>query len=246
MHFRSNLFALTASLLVIFGLLACGPKSTEQPATSTTPGGEGTTAAAPSGTGTAAAPGGKTTRNANPAAPNAPAAPVARAVTLPAGTVIVARLNQALGSKISQSGETFSASVAQPIEVGGKVVVPRGAEATGTVEEAAPLGRFKGGARLKIVLTSVTVNGTQVPVQTAAYSQAKAGKGKRSAGIIGGGAGLGAIIGGLAGGGKGAAIGALAGAGAGTAGAAFTGNKDIVFPAETTVSFKLLRPAEIR
>jgi hypothetical protein len=63
---------------------------------------------------------------------------------------------------------------------------------------------------------------------------------------VGGGAGLGAIIGGLAGGGKGAAIGVLAGAGAGTAGAAFTGNKDIVLPAESALSFKLLQPLVLK
>jgi hypothetical protein len=60
--------------------------------------------------------------------------------------------------------------------------------------------------------------------------------------MVGGGAGVGALIGGLAGGGKGAAIGAIAGAGAGTAGAAFTGNRDIVLPAESMLSFKLTEP----
>jgi hypothetical protein len=63
--------------------------------------------------------------------------------------------------------------------------------------------------------------------------------------LIGGGAGAGALIGGLAGGGKGAAIGALAGAGAGTAGAALTGNKDIVIPAESMVNFHLTAPVTI-
>lgn len=242
MCFRSSFFALAASLLFSLGMVACGPKPPEQPATGTTPGGPSTTAT----------PGGNPAPNApaNPAAPGAKLsgkpAPAVRTATLPAGTIVIVRLNQALGSKISQNGETFSATVAQPVEVNGRVVVPQGAEATGTVEEAAPLGRFKGGSRLRIVLTSVTVNGAQVPLQTAAYSRVQKGKGKRTAGIIGGGAGLGAIIGGLAGGGKGAAIGALAGAGAGTAGAAFTGNKEIVFPAESTVSFKLLQPVEIR
>jgi hypothetical protein len=64
--------------------------------------------------------------------------------------------------------------------------------------------------------------------------------------MAGGGAGAGALIGGLAGGGKGAAIGALAGGGAGTAGAAFTGNKDIVLPAESALTFKLEQPLELR
>jgi hypothetical protein len=63
--------------------------------------------------------------------------------------------------------------------------------------------------------------------------------------MIGGGAGAGAVIGALAGGGKGAAIGAAVGAGAGTAGAAFTGNKNIVLPAESAVSFNLLKPVEV-
>ncbi|HXZ27026.1 MAG TPA: hypothetical protein VEG08_03395, partial [Terriglobales bacterium] len=72
------------------------------------------------------------------------------------------------------------------------------------------------------------------------------GKGKRTAAFIGGGAAAGAIIGALAGGGKGAAIGAAAGGGAGTAGAAFTGNKDITFPAESALSFSLLQPVEIK
>ncbi len=64
--------------------------------------------------------------------------------------------------------------------------------------------------------------------------------------MVGGGAGLGALIGGLAGGGKGALIGAAAGAGAGTAGTAFTGNKEIVLPAETAVAFKLQESLKIK
>jgi hypothetical protein len=72
------------------------------------------------------------------------------------------------------------------------------------------------------------------------------GKGKRTAVLAGGGAGLGALIGGLTGGGKGAAIGAAAGGGAGTAGTAFTGNKEIVLPAESAVPFTLKAALKIR
>ena len=165
---------------------------------------------------------------------------------VPAGQHIVVRLGQAVGSKISSPGQAFSATVAQPVEVNGQVLIPAGAEASGTVAEAVPLGRFKGGARLRLALDTVKVGGHSYKVETAAITQSAQGKGKRTAVAVGGGAGLGAVIGGLAGGGKGAAIGVLAGAGAGTAGAAFTGNKDIVLPAEATLSFKLLQPLEVK
>jgi hypothetical protein len=167
-------------------------------------------------------------------------------VTLPAGTVITVRLASAVGSKVSNSGDQFNASVATPVEVDGKVVVPSGAEAAGKVVQAVPLGRFKGGAVLQLALESVTINGDAYDVKTSSVSRYLKGKGKRTAAMIGGGAGGGALIGGLAGGGKGALIGAAVGAGAGTAGAAYTGNKEIVLPAESTLSFKLIEPLTIK
>ncbi len=166
--------------------------------------------------------------------------------TVPSGTVLTVKMGQSVGSKISNAGDTFTATLAQAVEREGVVLIPAGAEASGTVAEAAPLGRFKGGARLRLVLNSIKVGGRNYDIKSASVARAQKGKGKRTGVLVGGGAGVGALIGGLAGGGKGAAIGALAGAGAGTAGAAFTGNKDIVVPAESALSFKLLEPVEIR
>lgn len=174
------------------------------------------------------------------------AKPEAKPTVVPAGTVITVRLGQSVGSKISQPGQSFSATLANPVEIDGKVVIPDGASATGTVVDAKPLGRFKGGAALELRLSSIQIHGTDHPVETSALVRSAKGKGKRTAVMAGGGAGLGALIGGLAGGGKGAAIGALAGGGAGTAGAAFTGNKDIVLPAESALSFKLEQPLEVK
>jgi hypothetical protein len=178
--------------------------------------------------------------------PAAPAPVEAEPLVVPAGTVVTVRLAQAVGSKISQPGQTFSATVATPVEVGGKTAIPAGAGASGTVVDAQPLGKIKGGAVLQLKLDSLRIGGADRPVQTSAVVRTEKGKGKRTAVLAGGGAGLGALIGGLAGGGKGAAIGALAGGGAGTAGAAYTGNKDIVLPAESALSFKLEQSIRIK
>jgi hypothetical protein len=111
----------------------------------------------------------------------------------------------------------------------------------GTVVASKGQGKFKGSGALGIQVTSIS--GTRVSVSP--YEKEQAGKGKRTAGFIGGGGGGGALIGGLAGGGKGALIGGLIGAGAGTAGAAFTGNKDVVIPSESTLTFHLTAPVTI-
>ena len=156
------------------------------------------------------------------------------------------RLGNAVGSKLSTEGDHFSASVARPVEIDGKVIVPAGAEVLGRIVEAVPQGRFKGGAVLRLVLESITINRDAYDVRTSSVSHFIKGKGKRTAVMIGGGAGGGALIGGLAGGGKGALIGAALGAGAGTAGAAYTGEKEIVLPAESTLSFKLAEPTTVK
>ena len=171
---------------------------------------------------------------------------LAEPVTIPAGRVLTIRLGDAVGSKLSQPGQSFGGSLAKPVEVDGQTVIAAGAKVHGEVVDAKPLGRFAGGALLQLRLNSVAVNGEDMPVQTATFTQTLKGKGKRTAVMAGGGAGLGALIGGLAGGGKGAAIGAAAGAGAGTGGAAFTGNKEIVLPAESAVAFTLKAPLKIR
>jgi hypothetical protein len=180
------------------------------------------------------------------APPPPPPKPKPQPVVIPAGTVLTVRLAEPVGSKTSQQGERFQATVAQPITIGGKTVIPVGANASGQVTEAHPAGKFKGAATLGLALTHLHVAGSDYAIQSTAVQQTSKGKGKRTATMVGGGAGAGALIGGLAGGGKGAAIGALAGGAAGTAGAGLTGNSDISLPAESALSFKLTAPLTLK
>jgi hypothetical protein len=167
-------------------------------------------------------------------------------LVVPAETVISVVLDQAVGSKISTPGQAFSATVQAPVEVDGRVAIPKGARASGIVKDAKSAGRFKGGAVLSLTLTSISVKNDEYNIETTAPVETSKGKGKRTAGLVGGGAGGGALIGGLAGGGKGALIGGLIGAAAGTGGAGLTGNRDITLPAETLLRFKLVEPLEIK
>jgi hypothetical protein len=158
--------------------------------------------------------------------------------------VLHIRTVQALGSKLSQDGQRFDATLAAPVRVHGHVAIPSGAALVGTVTEAHAAGRFKGGATLRLDLNRIRFGGDSYPIRTALFEDARKGKGKRTAGFIGGGTAGGALIGGLAGGGKGALIGGLIGAGAGTAGAA-TGNRDIRLPSESRLSFELTQPLSV-
>ncbi len=165
----------------------------------------------------------------------------AQSIVIPAGTRIRVRLGETLSTKENQAGDSFTGIVVDPVQVGGQTVIRAGARARGVVTEAKSLGRFEGQAVLAIRLDDVRADGRTYRVRTSHVERVEQGKGKRSAILTGGGAGLGAIIGGLAGGGKGALIGGLLGGGGGAAGSAFTGNKDLVIPAESILTFDLER-----
>jgi BON domain len=181
------------------------------------------------------------------AAPPPPPPPPPAPIVVPSGTMLTVRLGQTIESKTATTGAVFSASMANPVTVHGVVAIPDGSPVSGVVVEAKKAGKFKGAATLRLSLTSVTVNGHEYNIEAEDISQTTTGKGKRTAGVIAGGTGVGAAIGGIAGGGKGAAIGALAGATAGTIGAATTGNnRDITYAVESALSFRLAQPLTLK
>ena len=105
---------------------------------------------------------------------------------------------------------------------------------------------MKGRASIQLTLTEIIRNnGKSVPVSTKPFTAVAESTKKRDAGIIAGGAGLGAAIGAIAGGGKGAAIGAGVGGGAGTGTVLATKGKDIKYAPETRLTFTLSAPVEL-
>jgi hypothetical protein len=166
-------------------------------------------------------------------------------ITMPADTPITVVLSSTINSKAAKPGDQFEATVSEPVVIDGRTAIPKGAHANGTVVDAKKQGTFKGEAVLAIRLTKVEIRGKGYTISTGPYGGTEKGKGKRTAVVTGGGAAVGALIGGLAGGGKGAAIGAGVGAGGGLAVSGATGGKNVEFPAETAITFKLTEPVTI-
>lgn len=167
------------------------------------------------------------------------AQPQPQPVTIPAGTLIDVRLVDSLSSSSNRSGDSFKATLDQPILVNGWEAVPRGATVTGRVVGARASGHLETPAELSITLASLDLNGQAYQIVTSDYSRRAQSHTKHDAKWIAGLAGGGTLLGALIGRGKGAAIGAGVGAGAGTATAYATGKKDIYLPSETRVRFIL-------
>jgi hypothetical protein len=168
-----------------------------------------------------------------------------REITIPQGKQFEVTLDESLASNRSRTGDSFAASLSQPVVEDGKTIIPAGAHVAGRIVDAKDSGRLHVPARLSVALSSVEVSGKSYDIDTNTIAKTGENHNKRNLGFIGGGAAGGALIGGLAGGGKGALIGSAVGAGAGTAGAAATGKKDISLPAETHLRFHLLRSVTV-
>src|SRR5437762_10742003 len=169
-----------------------------------------------------------------------------RKVVIPSGTRFRVALIDAVSSDKSRPGDSFMASLAEPIAVDGKTILEKGTRVRGRVLDAKESGRVKGRASIELTLTSIMRdNGESVNIATKPYSAVAESTKKRDAAIIGGGAGIGAAIGAIAGGGRGAVIGAAVGGGAGSGTVLATKGKEIHYAPETRLTFTLAQPAEI-
>ena len=166
-------------------------------------------------------------------------------IPVPAGTRILIRTIDPIDTTKQKTGYRFTASLETNLQVEDKVVAPRGTTVYGRLAQASSAGKMSGSSQLTLELTDIVINGTPYPLITSTYEIKGKGEGKKTAGKILGGAGLGALIGGIAGGGTGAAIGVVAGAAGGTAIAASKKGEQLQIPSESLLEFRIEQPVSL-
>jgi outer membrane lipoprotein SlyB len=173
------------------------------------------------------------------------AAQTKKRMTVPAGTRILIRMVDSIDSTKQKTGYRFTASLETNLQAEDTIVAPRGTKLYGRLAQASSAGRMSGSSELTLELTDIVINGTAYPLLTSTYEVKGKGEGGKTAKKVVGGAGLGALIGGIAGGGKGAAIGAGAGAATGTAVAASKKGQQLQIPSEALLEFRLQQPVSL-
>lgn len=174
--------------------------------------------------------------------------PLARArdtENVPAGTALTVVMLDPISTETNKIGDTFTATLADPIVVNGKIVAEKGDKVTGEVKNVEEPGRVKGRARLELVLKDLTTSNRKYKISTEPFTAVAGSTKDRDAGIIAGGAGVGAVIGAVTGGKKGAAIGAIIGGGTGTTAVLLTKGKHVKLEPEMRVNFVLSNDVDL-
>jgi hypothetical protein len=187
-------------------------------------------------------------KSAKASALNEPSAskPAPEIYTVPAATEIPVRLIDAVSTETNKPGDTFLASLAEPLVIDGVVLFAKDASVQGKIVSLEEPGRVSGVASISLQLTEIQArNGSSIPLQTELFSETAKSQKKKDAAIIGAGAGIGTAIGAIAGGKKGAVLGAIAGGGGGTGYVLATKGKQLKYPSETLMTFKLAEPLTV-
>lgn len=181
--------------------------------------------------------------------------------TIPAGTQVPIRLENAISTKTSRPGEAVYARTTFPVAINEKIVIPAGTYVQGKIAQIKPAGRLKGRAEVLLHFTTLIYpSGYTVMLPGALENapdvdkahvkdkegtiQADSNKAKTAA-TIAQPAGEGALVGALARGGEGALIGAGVGGAIGTTIAALSHGNEVTFHPGTTLEVVIQREVQI-
>lgn len=155
------------------------------------------------------------------------------ALSLPAGTKLMVRLDQPLDSSSAILGQSWTGTLVNDIPIGNRVALKSGTPVDGLVVAVKRSGHFRtsGGLSLRVIRVN------DAAVATDVLTRDKDGHWKSGV-KIGGGTAVGAALGGLTGGVTGAVVGGAVGATTGTVAAATThNNKEAAIPNEAVLTF---------
>jgi Bacterial conjugation TrbI-like protein len=177
--------------------------------------------------------------------------------TIPAGTILNCRLTQALTTQINSQGQSFAATVAEPLVVNGQEVLPAGATVQGRIASLSRPGRIKGVGEMVLspetlsmpngrtfALKAVLIHAYGAPGASVADAEGlvkgpSAHRGDLTE--IGLGTGGGTFLGTLLGGFHGAFIGGMIGGGAALVDRLRRRGPDLALPTGTELKFQLTR-----
>jgi hypothetical protein len=165
------------------------------------------------------------------------------ALELSKGTPIYVRLQQPISSLTAETGQSFSAVLDEPLMVSGRMVAPEGALVSVRVVAARKSGHLHNAGYVRVTLSSLTINGKEIPIQTSSAFVEGGSFKNRNLVYMGGGAGGGALPGALSG--NGALIGSMIGSGGDTTAAYATGTTEVGFAADRRIGFRLIAPLSI-
>ena len=76
-------------------------------------------------------------------------------LSVPAGTMLHCRTSQTLTTKLNFQGDAFNMSVAEPVNVNGRMVIPAGATITGHITSMERPGRIIGVGRMRLTVEQI-------------------------------------------------------------------------------------------
>ena len=164
-------------------------------------------------------------------------------LTLPEGTEVSVRLEQPLSSRTARLEDRFDATVARPVYLDGRIVIPDGSRVQGTVTEVQRAQRPARGGRLNLAFDRLLLDDGSTVDLTARVVQVHEDIGSGDTvkqGAIG--AAIGGILGKVIGGTKGAIVGVLLG---GAGGAIASNGDDVELPAGTVFTLQLDRAVNV-
>jgi hypothetical protein len=162
-------------------------------------------------------------------------------LTVPADSVIGLQLESSLNSETARVEDRVDARVTRDVRVNGRVAIPAGTHAIGSVILVERGGKIRDRARLGVRFNAlVLADSTRASIGTDTVYREGDPPSERSSAKIGG-----AIIGAILGGGKGAAIGGGLGAAGGTAAAMAGDRHPVVLPVGTPLSVRMQAPVTL-